>query len=68
MPTYSYRCTKCNHTFEAFHSMSAEPLTDCPQEGCAGPVEKMIGTGGGLLFKGTGFYETDFKTKSGKPD
>lgn len=65
MPTYSYRCTQCDHTFEAFHSMSAEPLKDCPNEGCEGSVEKLIGTGSGVLFKGNGFYETDYKKKSG---
>ncbi len=65
MPNYSYKCTSCNHTFEAFHSMSAEPLSECPQETCSGSVEKLIGTGSGVLFKGNGFYETDYKKKSG---
>lgn len=65
MPTYSYRCAQCDHTFEAFHSMNAEPLKECPQTGCEGTVEKLIGTGGGVLFKGNGFYETDYKKKSG---
>ncbi len=64
MPTYNYRCKSCDHAFEAFHSMSAEPLKECPQEGCAGPVAKQIGAGSGVLFKGTGFYETDYKKNS----
>jgi len=68
MPTYSYRCKSCGHTFEAFHSMSAEPLKDCPKETCHGLVEKLIGTGAGMIFKGGGFYETDYKTKTGKPE
>ncbi len=64
MPTYNYRCKSCDHTFEAFHSMSAEPLTECPEVKCDGTVEKQIGAGSGVLFKGTGFYETDYKKNS----
>lgn len=59
MPTYDYHCQKCDDTFEVFHSMSADPLKTC--EKCGGTVERLIGTGGGLIFKGTGFYATDYK-------
>lgn len=59
MPTYDYRCKKCEHQFEAFQSMSADPLTECPV--CGGPVERLIGGGAGLVFKGSGFYITDYK-------
>ncbi|OAM87899.1 zinc ribbon domain-containing protein [Termitidicoccus mucosus] len=64
MPTYDYVCTKCGHEFEVFQSMKDKPLTKCPK--CKkGRVKRLIGTGAGLLFKGTGFYETDYKRKSG---
>ena len=63
MPTYNYRCKQCKITFEAFHSMSADPVKECPTEGCSGDIEKLIGAGSGVLFKGTGFYETDYKSK-----
>lgn len=62
MPTYDYECQKCGHTFEAFHSISADPLTDCPE--CDGTVKRLVGTGSGIIFKGTGFYCTDFKRKN----
>jgi putative FmdB family regulatory protein len=70
MPTYDYRCNECGHHFEAFQAMSAEPLTTCPL--CGGPVERLIGAGAGLVFKGSGFYITDYKnkkseTKNAKP-
>ena len=64
MPTYDYECETCGERFEAFQSMSAERLTDCPQEQCDGKVKRLIGTGAGLLFKGSGFYETDYKRSS----
>ena len=60
MPTYDYECTKCGHGFEAFHSISAEPLSDCPE--CNGAVKRLIGAGAGILFKGSGFYETDSRS------
>jgi len=62
MPTYDYKCTKCGHTFEEFQSISASRLTKCPK--CKGKVERVIGKGSGIIFKGTGFYETDYKRKS----
>ena len=66
MPTYDYECPKCSHTFEEFQSITAEPLTKCPQKGCRGRVKRLIGTGGGLLFKGTGFYITDYRSDNYK--
>ncbi len=71
MPTYDYRCSACGHQFEAFQAMSANPLTECPV--CGGRVERLIGGGAGLVFKGSGFYITDYKkqksdNKSDKPN
>ena len=66
MPTYEYECPKCSHTFEEFQSITADPLTKCPQKGCRGRVKRLIGTGGGLLFKGSGFYITDYRSESYK--
>lgn len=48
--------------------MSAEPLKKCPVEFCKGPVEKLFGSGAGMIFKGNGFYETDYKTKTGNSE
>ena len=61
MPTYDYKCQKCGHQFEVFQSMNDERLTDCPEEGCGGKVKRLLGTGAGIIFKGSGFYETDYK-------
>jgi putative FmdB family regulatory protein len=66
MPTYDYECTSCGHRFEARQSMKDPHLTDCPQEGCTGPVKRRIGTGAGFIFKGTGFYITDYRSDSYK--
>ena len=62
MPTYDYECKDCKHTFEEFHSMSAKPRIKCPE--CDGKVKRLIGTGAGIIFKGSGFYETDYKKKN----
>ncbi len=62
MPTYEYKCTKCGHGFELFQSMSEPPRKRCPK--CRGKVEKMIGTGAGIIFKGSGFYATDYRSDS----
>jgi len=62
MPTYEYECQNCNHTFEEFQSMSAKPIKKCPL--CGGKVKRLIGTGAGIIFKGSGFYETDYKKKN----
>lgn len=62
MPTYEYACTKCGHRFEEFQSIQAEPIRECPQ--CSGAVERLINGGVGLIFKGSGFYLTDYKNKN----
>ena len=70
MPTYEYLCPKCGHAFEQFQSMSDEPLKKCPKCKKTG-VKRLVGGGAGLIFKGTGFYITDYKNKSagaGKKD
>lgn len=59
MPTYEYECQKCGHIFEAFQLMTAKPLRKCPE--CGGKVKRLLGTGAGIIFKGSGFYETDYK-------
>lgn len=64
MPNYDYVCSKCGHEFEAFQAMSEAPLKTCPA--CKKrSVKRLIGGGSGLIFKGTGFYITDYKNKSG---
>ena len=68
MPTYEYACAKCGHEFEKVQSMLDAPLTVCPIELCAqkkwgkGKDKKQVSTGGGLIFKGTGFYITDYRS------
>lgn len=60
MPTYQYECEACGHSFEILQSFSDKKLKKCPQ--CAKlKLHRLIGTGGGLIFKGSGFYETDYK-------
>ncbi len=66
MPNYDYQCEKCGEVFEVFQSMKDEKLTDCPKEGCDGRVKRLLGTGAGLIFKGEGFYETDYRSDSYK--
>jgi len=66
MPTYDYQCQTCGHAFEARQSMKDPHLTDCPQENCAGPVKRLISAGSGFIFKGTGFYITDYRSDSYK--
>ncbi len=63
MPTYDYECRACNHTFEKFQSMSAGVLRKCPECGRL-QLRRLIGCGAGVIFKGSGFYETDYKRKS----
>lgn len=62
MPTYEYKCTKCGHRFEIFQSMKEEPLKICPV--CRGKIKRLIGAGAGPIFKGSGFYQTDYKNSS----
>ena len=64
MPTYEYECEKCHHQFEKFQSMTDEPVKVCPV--CGGKVKRLISGGGGLLFKGNGFYITDYRSESYK--
>jgi putative FmdB family regulatory protein len=70
MPTYEYECTKCGRIFEVFHSMTAKPRkwieTDCAKCDHRAPVRRLIGTGAGVIFKGSGFYETDYRSESYK--
>ena len=60
MPTYEYECQKCGHRFELFQSIKDGPKKTCPK--CRGRVKRLLSTGGGLLFKGSGFYTTDYRT------
>jgi putative FmdB family regulatory protein len=72
MPTYEYSCQKCGQTFEAFQSIRAEPFRECPKELCRlpkwahGKVKRLPGSGAGLIFKGSGFYSTDYRSESYK--
>ena len=59
MPTYDYKCNNCSYTFELFQKMTDEPIKECPK--CNGNVTRLIGAGAGPIFKGTGFYQTDYK-------
>ena len=61
MPTYDYICEKCNHSFEYFQSMSDSHLKECPE--CKGKVRRLVSGGSGLIFKGSGFYLTDYAKK-----
>lgn len=65
MPTYDYACAACGHTFETFQSITAKPLRKCPECGKS-KLERLIGTGGGIIFKGSGFYITDYRSESYK--
>ena len=60
MPTYDYKCQDCGYDFEKFQSINARKLTKCPR--CGGKVKRLIGTGAGIIFKGSGFYETDYRS------
>jgi putative FmdB family regulatory protein len=72
MPTYEYSCEKCGKTFETFQSMRDEPLRECTKELCRqekwghGKLKRLLGTGAGLIFKGSGFYITDYRSDSYK--
>lgn len=65
MPTYEYRCSACDHDFEEFQSITADPIRTCPQCGRK-TVKRLIGCGGGLIFKGSGFYQTDYRSEGYK--
>lgn len=64
MPTYDYKCAACGHRFEAFQSITAEALDKCPECGKK-RLERLIGAGAGVIFKGSGFYQTDYKQPAG---
>src|SRR5215475_13610224 len=72
MPTYEYVCLKCDQHFEKFQSMNDKPLTTCPEESCGqrkwgkGRVKRTISAGAGLIFKGSGFYITDYRSEGYK--
>ena len=63
MPTYEYQCQACHRLHEAFQPITAKPLTKCPRQRCGGRLKRLIGSGGGFLFKGSGFYITDYRSK-----
>ena len=60
MPTYEYKCLKCRRHFDRFQSMSAPPVKRCPA--CRGKVKRVLGVGAGIIFKGSGFYATDYRS------
>lgn len=72
MPTYEYHCQKCGKNFEVFQSMKDEPFKTCPEAQCQqtpwghGEVKRLLGTGAGLIFKGSGFYITDYRSEGYK--
>jgi putative FmdB family regulatory protein len=65
MPTYDYKCDACGHAFEQFQSITADPIRKCPKCGKM-KVKRLIGTGAGLIFKGSGFYITDYRDQGYK--
>jgi putative FmdB family regulatory protein len=67
MPTYEYKCGSCDYEFEQFQSIKARPLRKCPQCG-RNALNRLIGTGAGIIFKGSGFYETDYRSDSYKKE
>ncbi len=64
MPTYEYECTSCGQHFDVFQRMSDAKLDTCLNEACGGPVKRLLGTGAGVIFKGSGFYQTDYRSSS----
>lgn len=60
MPTYEYQCIKCSHRFEKLQSIKEQPLKSCPV--CSGPVERLFSMGSGFIFKGSGFYATEYRS------
>lgn len=63
MPTYDYRCKSCEHTWELFQSITAKPVRKCPSCGKSA-AERVIGPGAGIIFRGSGFYQTDYRSKA----
>ena len=66
MPTYDYKCLDCGYTFEYFQRISEEHLTNCPN--CNGHIKRLIGAGSIPIFKGSGFYQTDYKKSANKSE
>lgn len=64
MPTYEYECTSCGHSFEITQKMTDAPLEKCPK--CKKALRKVIGNGAGIIFKGSGFYATDYRKQAYK--
>lgn len=64
MPTYEYECQKCRKVMEIFQSISAPKKTKCPE--CGGRLKRLLGTGSGVIFKGSGFYQTDYRSENYK--
>lgn len=64
MPTYEYKCDSCGHRFDAFQSIKDEPLKECVK--CGREVRRLIGSGAGIIFKGSGFYVNDYKNGGGR--
>ncbi len=64
MPTYDYKCLACDVRFEKFQGITAPPIEECPE--CGGRVKRLIGAGAGLIFKGSGFYITDYRSEGYK--
>ena len=62
MPTYEYECLTCGHNFDKFQNINAQPLESCPK--CNQKVKRLVGGGGGIIFKGSGFYATDYRKGS----
>ncbi len=63
MPTYDYKCQNCEHEFESFQPITAKPFRKCPECGKM-KLNRLIGTGAGIIFKGSGFYQTDYRSDS----
>lgn len=66
MPTYEYKCRQCGYRFERFQSITAAPVKTCPK--CKGRVTRLLSAGAGIIFKGSGFYHTDYKRKGSAPE
>ena len=64
MPTYEYKCLDCGIQFERFQGITEDPIQECPE--CSGQTKRLIGAGAGLIFKGSGFYITDYRSEGYK--
>jgi len=64
VPTYEYECQQCEYTFEQFQRITEKPLRRCPK--CKGKVKRLLGTGAGIIFRGSGFYQTDYRSEGYK--